>query len=200
MEHWTRESIFRHAFYITMAPSRAPSTALLRSLRTIAVGQPTPFRTFSSSSIAAQELESTSTTPPSPDPPVGIVQHEGETAKSVSVGGPRRRRLAIQQSSAIPFDQLPYQCFQEARKVLIVDREEKLQKIEKQRQRILRLRNTEATEVPGGGRAKDKSLKSMELFLEELKILADINDPNVKRRFEDGKGESMRWMRSGTMF
>jgi len=32
----------------------------------------------------------------------------------------------------------------------------------------------------------------MQAELEQLKILADINDPNVKRRFEDGKGTSDR--------
>ena len=175
-----------------MAPSRAPSTALLRSLRAIAIGQSVPARAFSSSIVASQELQSTTTTPPLPDTAtVANAEQEVELFKFKSPAvGPRRRRLAIQQSSAIPFDQLPYQCFQEARKVLITDREEKIQKIEKERQRIERLRNTAATDMAGGERAKEKKLKSMVAYLEELKILADINDPNVKRRFEDGKGMS----------
>lgn len=35
---------------------------------------------------------------------------------------------------------------------------------------------------------KEKRLFSMEQHLEKLKIYADINDPLVKRNFEDGKG------------
>ena len=52
--------------------------------------------------------------------------------------GSRRRRAALQDSASIPFEQLPYQCFQEARKVLLADREEKLKEIETMRQRLAR--------------------------------------------------------------
>src|SRR5215469_16763277 len=44
--------------------------------------------------------------------------------------GSRRRRAALRTSDNIPFEQLPYQCFQEARKVLQQDREEKLRLIQ----------------------------------------------------------------------
>ena len=52
--------------------------------------------------------------------------------------GSRRRRAALQNSDNIPFEQLPYQCFQEARKILLADREEKLKEIETMRQRLAR--------------------------------------------------------------
>jgi large subunit ribosomal protein L35 len=102
--------------------------------------------------------------------------------------GSRRRRLALQDTSGIPFEQLPYQCFQEARKVLIADREEKLKQIETERARILRLRESDPA-LSGGEARKQQRLKDLMDKLEHLKILADINDPLVKRRFEDGLGE-----------
>jgi large subunit ribosomal protein L35 len=84
---------------------------------------------------------------------------------------------------------LPYQCFQEARKILVADRLEKLKQIERERERITRLKEVDASTFPGGEAYKQRRLTSMQKRLEELKILADINDPNVKRRFEDGLGE-----------
>lgn len=101
--------------------------------------------------------------------------------------GSRRRRAALQNSPNIPFQQLPYQCFQEARKFLLEDREEKLKQIEAERGRIARLRATDAAEI-GGEVLKQRRLRSMEGHLERLKIYADINDPVVKKRFEDGNG------------
>jgi large subunit ribosomal protein L35 len=101
--------------------------------------------------------------------------------------GSRRRRLALQDSSGIPFEQLPYQCFQEARKILIADRQEKLKEIESNRARILRLQESDPA-LSGGEARKQQRLKSLMTSLERLKILADINDPLVKRKFEDGLG------------
>lgn len=101
--------------------------------------------------------------------------------------GSRRRRVALQESAGIPFEQLPYQCFQEARKVLKEDRDEKLQQIEVERERIARLKARDASEVVGD---KERKLWHMEKHLERLKIYADINDPLVKKRFEDGLGAS----------
>jgi large subunit ribosomal protein L35 len=95
--------------------------------------------------------------------------------------------MALAQSQGIPFDQLPFQCFQEARKVLIEDRQEKLKKIEAMRSRMARVQETDAA-TERDEQYKQKRLDSMRRELEHLKILADINDPNVKRRFEDGKG------------
>ncbi|RMZ84732.1 hypothetical protein DV737_g1013, partial [Chaetothyriales sp. CBS 132003] len=149
-----------------MAPSRASGTALLRPLRSLA------------------ELETLTASSPPPD-----IAPMGSSKPADAILGPRRRRLAVQQTSAIPFNQLPYQCFQEARNILIADRAEKLQQIEKERARIERLRATDAADVPGGERAKGVRLRSMADYLEKLKVWADINDPSVKRRFEDGKGD-----------
>jgi len=108
------------------------------------------------------------------------------------VGSRRRRaalrRAAIHQAVELPFEQLPYQCFQEARKVLLEDRQDKIRAIEKQQQRIHNLERQDAA-VSGGSAAKDTRLRSMRKQLHDLVILADINDPAVKRRFEDGQGD-----------
>jgi large subunit ribosomal protein L35 len=101
--------------------------------------------------------------------------------------GSRRRRAALRTSDNIPFEQLPYQCFQEARKVLLEDRQEKLKAIEVERARLARLRERDAAEM-GGEHRKQVRIRSTEKYLEKLKILADINDPIVKKRFEDGLG------------
>lgn len=98
--------------------------------------------------------------------------------------------MAIAQSQGTPFEQLPFQCFQEARKVLIEDRQEKLKQIDTMRARIARLQEANGPDLHKGGEPyKQKRLASMRKELEHLKILADINDPNVKRRFEDKKGQ-----------
>lgn len=101
--------------------------------------------------------------------------------------GSRRRRAALQSSNNLLFEQLPYQCFQEARKVLLADRAEKLEQIETMRQRIARA-EAQSPEEAGGEQAQKSRVRAMQLHLEHLKILADINDPLVKRKFEDGQG------------
>ncbi|KAL7625060.1 mitochondrial 54S ribosomal protein YmL35 [Parahypoxylon ruwenzoriense] len=103
--------------------------------------------------------------------------------------GSRRRRAALRTSENVPFEQLPYQCFQEARKILQDDRQEKVQAIAKEMAKIKRLEDTPADQVPGGEKMKNIRLKSLRRYLEELKILADVNDPVVKRKFEDGLGD-----------
>ncbi|KAK7188109.1 hypothetical protein DPSP01_001649 [Paraphaeosphaeria sporulosa] len=107
--------------------------------------------------------------------------------------GSRRRRAIIARDSAakaeqIPFEQLPYQCFQEARKVLLADREEKLKDIKTQ---IMRIENLKAQDpaVSGGEAKKATRLRSMQNHLNDLIVLADINDPMVKKKFEDGEGD-----------
>ncbi|KAJ5213431.1 hypothetical protein N7449_000600 [Penicillium cf. viridicatum] len=102
--------------------------------------------------------------------------------------GSRRRRAALQDSENLPFEQLPYQCFQEARKVLLADREEKLKEIETMRQRLVR-QEALSVEEAGGEKAKKSRVTAMQLHLERLKVLADINDPLVKRKFEDNEGD-----------
>jgi large subunit ribosomal protein L35 len=107
------------------------------------------------------------------------------------VGSRRRRavlrRSGLQKAAEIPFEQLPYQCFQEARKILMEDRQEKIKDIETQQLRIKKLMQQDAA-VSGGASAKEHRLRSMRKYLDELVILADINDPVVKRKFEDGEG------------
>jgi large subunit ribosomal protein L35 len=72
--------------------------------------------------------------------------------------------------------------------VLQADREEKLQAIAKERARIAHLTAQDASTVPGGEKQKQIRLDSISRHLEKLKILADINDPLIKKRFEDGEG------------
>ncbi|KHJ35572.1 putative mitochondrial 54s ribosomal protein 35 [Erysiphe necator] len=103
--------------------------------------------------------------------------------------GSRRRRAAVKTSDNIPFEQLPYLCFQEARKILLEEREETLQKIKKQRLRISNLIAQDVSQIMGGQERKDSTLRSMKKYLEELKIQADLNDPIIKKCFEDGKGD-----------
>jgi large subunit ribosomal protein L35 len=102
--------------------------------------------------------------------------------------GSRRRRAAVKSSDNIPFEQLPYQCFQEARKVLQADREEKIKEIQTERLRISNLVAQDVTNIRGGEIRKQSRLASMRKYLEYLKIQADINDPLIKKRFEDGEG------------
>jgi large subunit ribosomal protein L35 len=92
----------------------------------------------------------------------------------------------LKQTQNIPFEQLPFQCFQEARKVLQEDRKQKVEEIQMQRVRIQRL--SEQKVAPQDEGPKEHRLRSMRERLEYTKILADINDPMVKRTFEDKQG------------
>jgi large subunit ribosomal protein L35 len=102
--------------------------------------------------------------------------------------GSRRARMAANSSIGLPFEQMPYQCFQEARKILLEDREEKLQQIATERKRIANLQALPVSDTAGEQSKRDK-LRRMLQHLERLKILADINDPMILRRFEDGLGD-----------
>lgn len=102
--------------------------------------------------------------------------------------GSRRRRAALATATQVPFEQMPYQCFQEARKILNQDREEKIAKIIAQTEKIKRIEATDPSIYRGGEEYKQRRIESLRKEIEELKILADINDPAVKRRFEDGLG------------
>ena len=104
--------------------------------------------------------------------------------------GSRRRRAALRTSQNLPFEHLPYQCFQEARRILQEDRQKKIEAIQREMAKIRRLEETPADQIQGGEARKQMRLVSLRKQLEEYKILADINDPVVKRRFEDGAGES----------
>ncbi|KAL9012188.1 MAG: hypothetical protein Q9173_003039 [Seirophora scorigena] len=152
----------------------------------------------------ALKLEaSIDTSSPNPDapPPLGVLNPnivssprlERKLVRSTGQQpiGSRRRRAALQNSKNIPFEQLPYQCFQEARKLLLADREEKLKQIEEERRRIAKSQAIHAAQH-GGEFVKNGRLISMQKYLEKLKILADINDPVIKKRFEDGEGDMNR--------
>lgn len=102
--------------------------------------------------------------------------------------GSRRRRAAIRTSDNIPFEQLPYHAFQEARKVLQEDREEKVELIKKERAKLSTLLSQDASKLKGGEAMKQRRVDSVRRHLEYLKIQADINDPMIKKRFEDGEG------------
>jgi large subunit ribosomal protein L35 len=104
----------------------------------------------------------------------------------------KRRQVIRANTTSIPFDELPYQCFQEARKILVADRAEKLKQIETERARIERLKETDPSIFRGGQPYKERRIRDMQGTLEKLKIYADINDPNVKRRFEDGLGKTYK--------
>lgn len=114
-----------------------------------------------------------------------LIRREG-----VQPVGSRRRRAALRMSAVrkteeIPFEQLPYQCFQEARKFLQEDRQEKLKDIKMQQQRIQAVAASNASE-----QSKRDRIAMMKTHLNDLVIAADINDPIVKRKFEDGQGMS----------
>ncbi|KAK7514413.1 ribosomal protein YmL35 [Phyllosticta citriasiana] len=153
-------------------------------------------RSFTSTAAAAEEVQTQQPSPSTPPTEVQLdpnrVHRPSEEKKLIKTGvfpiGSRRRRAALSRSQDIPFEQLPYQCFQEARKVLMEDREEKLKAIETMRARIARIKEQDPA-VSGGEWQKSNRIRSMLNQLEELKILADINDPLVKKRFEDGKGD-----------
>ena len=154
-------------------------------------------RSFSSQHTFLQDVQAITPTQTSHPPPPSLdpertFSRRGER-KLVKRGfmpiGSRRRRAVIATGGDVPFEQLPYQCFQEARKVLQADRGEKIKLIDTERQRIARLEAQDP--YPGTPAQKQLRLQSMRKHLEYLKIQADINDPMVKKRFEDGKGRSL---------
>ncbi|KAF9894484.1 hypothetical protein FE257_006367 [Aspergillus nanangensis] len=181
-----------------MAHCERASKPLLQCLqRTCTKGLPSlqvqSARTFQTTALAREEAQTEAKTQSfykSPDPSlVSSPRLERRMLRQgISPIGSRRRRAALQDSANIPFEQLPYQCFQEARKVLLGDREEKLKQISTMSEKISRLEAV-PTEEAGGEQAKKSKLRAMELHLDHLKILADSNDPLVKKKFEDGQGD-----------
>lgn len=67
------------------------------------------------------------------------------------------------------------------------DRAEKLKEIERERVRLEKLIAMPAEQL-GGENGKYTRVYGLRRRLELLKIQADINDPIVKRKFEDGEG------------
>lgn len=155
-------------------------------------------RSFCTSTPKQNEdsIEDTPSSSSSPPPPLLLDPNTVSTRREERIlfrtqgllpVGSRRRRAVLQSSDNVPFEQMPYQCFQEARKVLQEDRESKLAQIAEMRKRIAHWQNVPAADC-GGEYAKKGKLVRMHKYLEELKILADINDPLIRKRFEDGEG------------
>lgn len=157
-------------------------------------------RSFTTAPSLRTELQQTETSDASPPPPkpkrtldplrVSTPKSERRLLRRQSQlpVGSRRRRAAIASTSSIPFTQLPFQCFQEARKFLAADRETRLVEIGIQQQRMQALRDKVIVDKKESAR-RDKTLQDMRTRLEREKIWADINDPLVKKRFEDGMGD-----------
>ena len=179
-----------------------PALRCLRKAYHLGPGSLSSSHSFKTTALRRDEaiIESTigaSTPPPPPPPPsqyldpelVSNPRQERKLFRTLGLlpVGSRRRRAALKGSDNVPFEQMPYQCFQEARKVLQADREIKLAQIAEMRRRIARWQNTPTAEC-GGEVSKKGKLLRMHKHLEELKVLADINDPMIKKRFEDGMG------------
>ncbi|KAF2486243.1 ribosomal protein YmL35 [Neohortaea acidophila] len=164
-------------------------------------------RTFTTSNASRQEVTDITSTssPPLPANPFrspessAAVVHKPQSERRLIAQhgiypiGSRRRRAAIASTPSIPFHQLPYQCFQEARKVLQQDRVEKVAEIAEQRRRMEKVQTSLAQSQSTGDEPSvkqlERRLRDMRQHLEELKILADINDPLVRKKFEDGLGD-----------
>lgn len=72
--------------------------------------------------------------------------------------------------------------------MLAEDRAEKLELIKKAYQRLKNAEAMPAEKYSGGEDLKKKTVLSLRNYLDYLKVQADINDPAVQRRFEDGFG------------
>lgn len=154
-----------------------------------------PFATSTpwAADVQQHQQQQQSTAQPSPldqDPDTVLPDFEASIMKSGRMPvGSRRRRVALRTTTdSVPFEQLPYQAFQEARKILAADREDKLQRIRTELSKIAWLEARDASEIKGGQYMKDTKLASLRRHVDQLKILADVNDPLVKKRFEDGQG------------
>jgi large subunit ribosomal protein L35 len=101
--------------------------------------------------------------------------------------GSRRMRVAKATTPGVPFEQLPYQCFQEARKVLVDHRNEVLEKIKAQTERIERIKNREAGAQDE--KRDGQTIRKLTRNIQGLVIEADSQDPLILKRFEDGKGK-----------
>lgn len=63
-----------------------------------------------------------------------------------------------------------------------------MRQIEAERQRIATISSRDGVAM-GGEHIKKGRILAMQKHLEDLKIRADINDPVIKKRFEDGEGK-----------
>lgn len=201
--HATTSLLPQRAIYITMALNRGarPVACCLQCTRHERIGLAIrSFATTERTQLATESNASSEPPPPPAEAPRQLDPFSVSTARSerklmaqrrlVPIGS-RRRRAAMTSSANIPFPELPYQCFQEARTFLREDREEKLDQIRVQRERMERLQAASSTVPPQDEWRREKRVYDMRRRLEDLKILADINDPVVKRKFEDGQGTEL---------
>ena len=187
----------------SLTPSMRHFSTCLRCVRPAPAANGAPQRMLSSSASAREEVQ----TQPAADADAEVPEYMRKWGKldpemvenkkqerrllrreGVQPVGSRRRRAALRLSTIrnteeIPFEQLPYQCFQEARKFLQEDRMEKLKEIKHQQQRIQAVAASDASE-----QSKRDRIARMKMHTNDLIIQADINDPTVKRKFEDGQG------------
>lgn len=184
-----------------MSGCRAVARPLTRQLT-----QPCVLRTFSSSAVRASETtqepaksttEAKATpTPKDLDPNTVPREFEQELISQGTMPiGSRRRRDAIRTTGDLPFEQLPYQAFQEARKILAADREQKMANLKQTVEKIAKLEVKDAAAFKGGETMKQIRLRSLRKEAHRQTILADINDPLVKKKFEDGLGTSVALFR-----
>ncbi len=169
-----------------MSGCRAVARPLARQFQ-----QQCAIRTFSTGAARAAEVQDQQQKP-GPldlDPNTVLPEFEAQLMKEGKIPiGSRRRRVAMRATTGLAFEHLPYQAFQEARKVLAEDRQEKVAKINATVEKIAALEKEDASNVKGGEKMKNIRLGSLRREVARLKIVADINDPLVKKRFEDGLG------------
>jgi large subunit ribosomal protein L35 len=168
------------------------SKPLLQCLRqsygkSISIASLQSARSFQTTTISHEEVQTTAAD--NAADPALVSTPPKKSGRSALVGS-RRRRAALNGSENLPFELLPYQCFQEARQVLQADREEKLKAISREQARIERLQAL-TDDQSGNANVKRSKLGSMEKHLNNLKVWADINDPLIKRKFEDGEGTEL---------
>ncbi|KKK15600.1 hypothetical protein P175DRAFT_0498675 [Aspergillus ochraceoroseus IBT 24754] len=162
------------------------------SLRGLSAVQLQSTRAFQTTAVVREEAQAETKSQPfykAPDPTL-VTSPRLERRlirQGIAPVGSRRRRAALQDSPNLPFEQLPYQCFQEARKVLLGDRDEKLEEITATSEKIARIQSLPQDQLMQQG--TKSRLRALELHLEKLTVLADINDPLVKKKFEDGMGD-----------
>ena len=200
----THQPFFSHTTRCFSTTPLKPDEALATTSTTTSSSLPPPLTSPQTIQIHRVPSSSTSTSKSSrtskPDGNlVSTARSERRLIRlhGVAPVGSRRRRAAMRTTTNIPFEELPYQCFQEARKILSADRALKLAQIAEMRKRIQRVVEEPNPSKFGGEIGRKAKLVSMQKHLEDLKILADINDPVIKKRFEDGEGTHLPASSSG---
>lgn len=155
-----------------------PRAAIARSLsQTSTVRSPdtkTASETAPSAEAIVESLAALSTSDESP-------------SATVTSGGRLRPRS---RANTYDWDAMDYHCFQEARRLLAADRADKIRRILEQQALIRHIEAQDGDAVYRcGEKYKQRRLASLRREVHRLKILADINDPEIRRRFEDGLGK-----------